>query len=126
MRSMDLQAVSTHIRCQSLERLPVTICAGGPLFELGKVVFEPGTWEVIPSSILLRALELHSCGVFGKLELYEIQNNFENVRRLEKIGQGQQTYIGCIFSRWCPRDYLPFNVLSYWTNAMQTAVVAIR
>ena len=54
------------------------------MFKLGKVVFEPGTWEAIPSSILLRALELHSCGVFGKLELYEIQNNFENVRRLEK------------------------------------------
>lgn len=89
-------------------------------------MFEPGTWEVIPSSILLRALELHSCGVFGKLELYEIQNNFENLRRIEKIGQGQQIYVGCIFSRWCPHDYLPFNVLSYWTNSMQTAVVAVR
>lgn len=125
MRSMDLQALSTHIRCQNLEQLPHSVFAGGPLFKLGKVVFEPGTWEAIPSGILLRALELHSCGVFGKLELYEIQNNFENVRRLEKVSRGQETYVGCIFSRWCPRDYLRFIVVSNWTNSMNTAVVAM-
>ncbi len=121
---METQLVATHVQCATLENLPSHICDGGPLFQLGKVVLEQRAWEVIPSAYLLQALELHSCGIYGNLEGYEIYHNSHTLRCYEQYDQGIKVYRSCIYSRWNPPNYQPFMVMTYWAIDLVTAVSA--
>ncbi|MCC7339279.1 MAG: hypothetical protein IT422_29655 [Pirellulaceae bacterium] len=121
MKSVKL---ATHARCATLENLPSRICDGGPLFQLGKVVLEQRAWEIIPSAYLLQALELHSCGIYGDLEDYEIYHNSHTLRSFEEYNEGRSIYRSCIYSRWKPPHYQSFMVMTYWTIGLVTAVTA--
>ncbi len=123
---MEAQTMSTHAQCATLEGYSSDLLFGGPLFPLGSVSFEDKVWDSIPSLFLMRSLELHSCGIFGNLEEYEVENNYCNVSKFGKLRSGEKVYTGCIFSRWNPENYQVFMVMSHWDGHMVTWVSAAR
>ncbi len=121
---MHLENTFVHAQSTTLFNIPPAFCEDGPLFRLGTVTFSPSIWEIVPAMFLGRALDLHSCGIFGDLEQYEIESNYANIQRLEEYQQGSKCYVGAIFSRWCPPGYPPFNVSTYCFSTLFTDVVA--